>query len=392
MRAIGRSTRLCLWVPAAILGPLGVYVVVAGTDLGGMDWRKADDWLALLVPSVAMLLPPVLYLLTLPRYLGSDVLRSEVQASDSPGPASTNPGPFPLVLSVALYLPLMILMAVDVPPRAGPLFKAIPLFLTLWISCASANQWLRGESPVLPAENRRWSRLLDRCLETTSRFAPPPVLLLLGAILLAYTPWSDPDAIRFLKGQEMWITAEYGLGHDISAAKVILEYFGRFVYGGSLVLAACAVVLLLVSRFSVARLRNSRAAKILGLATVFLAICSISDFYFSWMTFLTSDRLPALRWIFFVLFFLHWLVPVFLGISVWSGAGQRENQARLRLRTAVVFYAPLLLFDLAMTPFFLGDALFPCVFVGLQLLAWGYLQLATLPQPLNLATGRTSTL
>jgi hypothetical protein len=36
-----------------------------------------------------------------------------------------------------------------------------------------------------------------------------------------------------------------------------------------------------------------------------------------------------------------------------------------------------------MTSFFLGDAFFPCAFVGLHLVAWGDLQLATLPQPLN---------
>jgi len=375
-----RATRLYLWVPAAILGPLGACVVVAGTDLGGINWRRADDWLALLAPSVALLLPPVLYLLTLPRYLCSADLRSDVQASASPG---TNPGLFPLVLSVALYLPLMILMASDQPFNAVRFFKAVPLFLVIWIFCASANQWLRGERALLAAENRRLSRLLHHCLKMTSRATPPPVLLLLGAILLAYSPWPDRGAFDFLRGRETWITADYGLGYDISAAKIILNFLGRFVYGGSLLLAACAVVLLLVSRLSVSRLRKSRAAKVLGLATIFLAICSISDFYFSWLAFLTYDRLPALRWIFFLLFFLHWLVPVFLALSVWRSGSQRENHARLNLRTAVVFYAPLLLFDLAMTPFFLGDAFLPCAFVGLQLLAWGYLQLAILPEPLN---------
>jgi hypothetical protein len=284
------------------------------------------------------------------------------------------------VLSVALYLPLMILMAGDQPFRVLPLL--VPLFLALWIFCAWANQWLRGVRPELPAESRRFSRLLHRCLEMTSRVTPPPVLLLGGAMLLAYSLLSDRDAFHLLDGQEMWITAQYGLGQDISAARIILSYLGPFVYGGSLVLAACAVVLLLVSRFSVARLRTSRAAKVLGLATIFLAICSISDLYFSWLAFTTHDGLPTLRWIFFLLFFLHWLVPLFLGVNAGSG-NPGVGRTQLAIRTAVVFYAPLLLFDLAMTSFFLGDAFFPCAFVGLNLLAWGYLQLAMLPQPLN---------
>jgi hypothetical protein len=276
----------------------------------------------------------------------------------------------------------MILMAGDQPFRALPILLAVPLFLALWIFCACANQWLRGERPELPAESRRFSRLLHRCLEMTSRVTPPPVLLLGGALLLAYSLLSDRDAFHLLDGQEMWITAQYGLGQDISAARIILSYLGPFVYGGSLVLAACAVVSLLVSRFSVARLRTSRAAKVLGLATIFLAICSISDLYFSWLAFMTDDRLPTLRWIFFLLFFLHWLVPLFLAVNARSG-NPGSGRTQLAIRTTVVFYAPLLLFDLAMTSFFLGDAFFPCAFVGLHLLAWGHLQLATLPQPLN---------
>ena len=378
MPETSRAARLYLWVPAAILGPLGVYVVVAETTLGGSHWRSADDWPSLLAPSVALLFPPVLYLLTLPRYLRSASLRNHVQASASPDP---NPGPLPLVLSVALYLPLMILMAGDQPFRALPIL-AVPLFLALWIFCACANQCLRGERPELPAESRRFSRLLHRCLEMTSRVTPPPVLLLGGALLLAYSLLSDRDAFHLLDGQEMWITAQYGLGQDISAARIILSYLGPFVYGGSLVLAACAVVLLLVSRFSVARLRTSRAAKVLGLATIFLTICSISDLYFSWLAFLTNDRLPTLRWIFFLLFFLHWLVPLFLAVNARSG-NPGAGRTQLAIRTAVVFYAPLLLFDLAMTSFFLGNAFFPCAFVGLHLLAWSHLQLAMLPQPLN---------
>jgi len=358
-------------VPAAILGPLGIYVVVAGTDWGRMDWGKWD-WVALLVPSTALLLPPVLYLLTLPRYLRNHI------PSNLPGPAGLNPGPFLLVLSVALYLPLMIWMAEE-SFRSLKLLRAVPLVLALWIFCACANQWLRGESPVPGAENRGPSRLLHRCLKMTSWFTPPPVLLLLGAILLAYSPWADYGAIGLLNGQETWITAEYGLGHDISAARIILKYLGPFGYGGSLLLAACTLVLLLVSKFSAGRLRIFRAAKVLGVATVFLAICSISDLYFSWLTFLTADSLPALRWIFFLLFFLHWLVPVFLAVSAKNG-NQGAGRTQLALRTAVAFYTPLLLFDLAMTSFFLADAFFPCLFVGLQLLAWGYLQLAMLPQ------------
>lgn len=372
----GRAMRLYLWVPAAILGLLGVYVVVARAVLAETD---TDKWKVVLVFSTALLLPAVLYLLTLHRYL-----RTEAQLPDLPRPAGANPGAFPLVLSVALYLPLMILVAND-QYQWKHLLESGPLFLVLWIFCACANQWLRGERTVVPVENSRSPRVLERCLQMTSRFLPPPVLLLLGAVLLACSPWTE-YVFDLLRGREMWITAHYGLGDQIPAAGLFLDYFGRFVYGGSLLLAACTVVLLLVCRLSSARMRATHAAAVLGLATGLLAICSITDYFFSWQSFELPDRPLAVHWILFCLFFLHWTVPLLLAFAFLRAPDRAEQTMRLELRTLVVFYAPLLLFDLGMAPFFVGDSSYSFVlvaFLGLQFLAWGYLQLAAFPQRLK---------
>lgn len=383
MPEIGQAMRLYLWAPAAILGLLGVCVAAAFVVQGDQD-----KWYYVLMFSTALLLAPVLYLLTLPRYL-----RNEAQGRELPMPAGASPGAFPLVLSVALYLPCMILMSssdggLRLLPRqiTISLVRSIPLFLVLWIFCACANQWLHGERSMVPAEKGSLPGGLHPCLEVTGRFLSSPVLLLLGAALLAYSLWTENIAFKFLKGQETWITAEYGLGEKIPAARLFLNYLGRFVYGGSLLVGACMVVLLLVCRFSSSRLRASPAAAILGLATGFFAIFSITDYYFSWQSFLLENHLPAVQWILFLLLFLHWLVPVFLAVSVLRAGREGKGPARLALKTVVLFYAPLLLFDLAMTPFFVEDSSFPFVlitFLGLQFLAWGYLQLATLPQELK---------
>jgi hypothetical protein len=384
MPEMGRAMRLYLWVPAAVLGLLGVCVVGVFVAQG-----DEDRWYYVLLFSTALLLPAVLYLLALPRYI-----RSETQGRDLTIPSGASPGAFPLVLSVALYLPCMILMSSS---KSGWLFRPqqstvsfvvqfVPLFLIPWIFCACASQWLSGERNAVPAENARALSGLNRCVEIASRFLRSPVLLLLGATVLAYSLWTGTIAFNLLKGHETWITAEYGLGDKISVARLFLNYLGRFVYGGSLLLAACTVVLLLVCRFSSARLRASRAAAVLGLATGFLAICSITDYYFSWQSFLLEDHLPTVRWILFLSLFLHWLVPVFLGITVLTAGREVEGPARPALRTVVLFYAPLLLFDLAMTPFFAGDSSFSFIlvtFLGLQFLVWGYLQLATLPLELK---------
>lgn len=305
-------------------------------------------------------------------------------------PTWASPGALPLILSVVLYLPCMFLMlSSDSELRVLPrqvtisLVRFIPLFLILWVFCAWANQWLCGERTVVPAENGGLPGGLHRSLEMTSRFLPPSVLLLLGAVLLACSLRTGNIAFGLLKGQEMWITAEYGLGAHIHAASLFLNFLGRFVYGGSLLLAVCTVVLLSLCRFSSARLRASRVAAVVGLSTAFLAMCSITDYYFSWQSFLLDDHFPSVRWILLVMFILHWLVPVFLAVTVLRAGRESGGPARLALRTVVVFYAPLLLFDLAMTPFFAADSsflFFLVSFLGLQFLAWGYLQLAILPQ------------
>jgi hypothetical protein len=383
MPEMGRAMRLYRWMPAAILGLFAIYAVAAPSV-----HDKEDKWYFVLIFSTALLLPPVLYLLTLPRYL-----RRESPERDSPISGEARPGAFPLVLSVALYLPCMILMAssqqdeVSLLPRqiTRTLVGSIPLFLILWIFCACASQWLRGERSVVPAENDRSPGGLHRCLKMTGRFLPPPVLLLLGAVLLTCTLWTDNSAFRLLKGQETWITAEYGLGEHIRAASVVLDFLGRFVYGASLLLAVFTVLLLAVCRFSSARLRASRAAAVLGLAAGFLAICSITDYYFSWQGFLLGNPLLAARFL-FLLLFLHWLVPASVAVSFLKAGGEGKYPPRLALRTVVLFYMPLLLFDFAMTPFFVEDLWFSFLlvaFLGLQFLAWGYLQLATLPQELK---------
>jgi hypothetical protein len=383
MLEIGRGMRLYLWVPAAILGLLGV-CVVAGFVAYGDEYK----WHYALIFSTALLSPAVLYLFTLPRYL-----RSETQGRDLTIPAGTSPGAFPLMLSVALYLPCMILMlSSDSELRLLPrelqisFVRFVPLFLILWIFGACTNQWLRRERSVAPAENGRLPGGLHRCLEMTALLLPPTVLLLLGAVLLACSLWTGNIAFELLKGQQTWITAEYGLGAHIHAASLFLNFLGRFVYGGSLLLAVCTVVLLPVCRFSSARLRASRVTAVVGLATAFLAMCSITDYYFSWQSFLLDDHFPSVRWILFVMLFLHWLVPVFLAVSVLRAGREGEGPARLALRTVVVFYAPLLLFDLAMTPFFAADSsflFFLVSFLGLQFLTWGYVQLAAFPQELK---------
>ena len=378
----GRDMRVYLQVPAAILGTLGVYVVAS--------FVVQDDkhkWYPALIFSTALLLPAVLYLFILPRDL-----RREPPGRDLNLAPGASPGAFPLMLSVALYLPCMILMVTSNDDFRLPrqisisLVRFLPLFFILWIFGACANQWLCGKHNPPPTENGRVPGGLRRSLELTSGFFSASVLFLLGTVLMACSLSTRNDGFDLLKGQATWITAEFGLGERISAARLFLQFLGRFVYGGSLLLAVCTVVLLAACRFSSVRLRASRAAAVAGLPAGFLAICSITDYYFSWQSFLLEDHMPPVQWILFLLLLLHWLVPIFLAVSILRVRLKGSSPARLELSIVILFYLPLLLFDLAMTPFFAGDSsfwFFLVSFLGLQFLAWGYLQLATLPQELK---------
>jgi len=362
------AVRFCLRVQAGILGALGLYILLA---LAGPP--DEDKRLRLVAFSTALLLPIVLYLFTLPRYL-----RNKTEGGESAPAAGARVNAIPLVLSAVLYLPLMILMSSDLQGWKRVL-EAVPLFLVLWLFCACAYQWLGGQRAEAPAENGGLARVLSRALELSSRLLLSPLLLLLGVVLLARSLWAEDIAFRLLKGGETWITAEYGLGSHIDAARLFLDYFGPLVYAGSLVVGACTVVLLLACRFSSVKLRASRAATVVALAAAFLAIASVTDYYFSWLSFLLDGKLPAADWILFALFFLHWAVPLLVAFRFLRATKRKEQTVWLALRTLVVFYTPLLLFDLAMTPFFVSDfgSQFALdTFLGLQFLSWGYVQAA----------------
>jgi hypothetical protein len=222
-----------------------------------------------------------------------------------------------------------------------------------------------------------WGRRLDR----VSYYLRFHLMLLLGITLVTYSLLvTKAEAFPLLTGEVRWITAEYGLGQRFSVAAFLLTYLGRFIYVASLLLAACTVVLLVVFRFSAVALRNSRVAAALGLLAYFLAICSITDYYFSWISFLLEGNLPFLHWILFLFFLLHWLVPLLFAAAVIGKRRSREQTVDQELKIVIVFYTPLLLFDVAMTPFFVSNffvsPFFPAAFLGLQFLAWGYLALA----------------
>ena len=244
--------------------------------------------------------------------------------------------------------------------------------------CACLCQWLRIRRWDDAGNHTASSLGLAHWLEVTTRILRPEVVLLLGSVLLAFSLWDRVSAVALLSGSEKWITAAYGLGARIDAAEVVLNYLGRLVYGGSLVVGAGTVVWLGMRRFTGTKLRAPRLTLGLGIAAGFLAICSITDYYFSWLSFLLDRHLPHLDWILFSLFFLHWAAPLSLAAMMVRARRSLEGTGPA-LRAVVAFYAPLVLFDLAMTPFFSTDFGSPFIltaFLGLQLLAWGYVGLA----------------
>jgi hypothetical protein len=367
---VRRTMRACLWTQAATLGVIGVYVLWAH-----VRHRTEDLLTQALFFSTALLWPSVFHLLLVPTYF-----RSEKAASNGAGGTGAGARVGPLALSVALYLPLMVFLS-----SSKDMWKSLPtpapLFLVLWILTACLFRWLRigrlNDTGIHPGPLRG----LDRWLELTARAFRPEIVILLGLVLLAIS-LREQYEIDLLDGRAMWITAEVGLGDRISAARVVLKYLGRLVYGGSLLVSAGTVVWLAVARL-LRGLTALRLAVGLGITAGFLAICAITDFYISWLSFMLNGRLPNLDWVLFGLFFLNWAAPLCL-VAMTARARRFREQAQQVVQAIVMYYAPLLLLDLAMSPFFVEKGgvafeVFPFIlaaFLGLQLLSWGYVRLA----------------
>ena len=357
--------RNCLWAQAAILGMLGVYVMWADV-LHGPKEEMLPQGLAF---GTALLWPAVFYLLLILGYFRA------MPAEDRSGGVPAPPSVWPLALALGLYLPLMILLSSE-PRKWMPPTTALPFF-ALWLFGACLRQWLRigwsKDTSHAPAPS--WD--MGRWLEWTVRVFRPQVVLVMGTVILAFSLWGPRTAISLLNGSDRWITAEYGLGEHINAATFILKYLGPLVYGSSLLVGLGTLVCLGLCKFSGARLKVSRLAAGLGIAASILAIASITDYYFSWLSFLLQED-RKVHWALFALLLVSWTAALLFAVMMVRVRRLKE-ESKSTLRTLALLYSPLLLFDLAMSPFFAGEFDSPFIlttFLGLQFLTWGYVGLA----------------
>ena len=351
-----QAMRLVLWAQGISWSVLGVYVL----------WffitsNIEDKWGTALVISTALFLPAAWYLVSTWKYLNNHT--QEVRRMG---------GALPLVIFASLYLPLLIMVG------ATKSFFFLPVF---WLFCASIYPCLQANPVFGTGSLVRPPHLLEEWLGATRRVFPPLAVLLLGAILMAYSFWIERPWPHLLSGKELWITAEYGLGEYSSASRLFMDFLGRLIYCGSLLIAASAIILLFVYRFSTKALQTSRLVALISAAGAYLAICSMTDYFFSWLYFSVSSELPALKAVFFKLSFVHWIIPLLLLVAISQGRNSRMRSVEPALKIIIAFYIPIFLFDLAMSPFFVSDGLFsspfyPTAFLGLQFLSWGFLALS----------------
>ncbi len=362
--------RVCLRAQAAILGMLGVYLVWADVFHGSKE-EMLPQGLAFVT---ALVWPAVFYLMLILGYFRA------MPAEDRSGGVPAAANVWPLALALGLYLPMMILLSSE-PRKWMPPTTALPFF-ALWLFGACLRQWLRigwsKDTSHAPAPS--WG--VGRWLEWTVHVFRPQVVLLMGSVILAFSLWEPRTAISLLNGSDRWITAEYGLGERINAATFILKYLGPLVYGGSLLVGLGTLVCLGQCKFSGARLKTSRLAAGLGIAAGILAIASITDYYFSWLSYLVQED-RKVQWALFGLLLLSWAVALVFAVMMVR-VRRLNEESKSTLRALALLYSPLLLFDLAMSPFFVGELDSPFIdspfilttFLGLQFLAWGYVGLA----------------
>ena len=230
-----------------------------------------------------------------------------------------------------------------------------------------------------------------RFLEWSRRLLRPPwhiavgALLVLSSLFLEVTdPWGPEMGFRVLLGEETWITSEHGIpdvfGYgEWEGGRFLLAHLGRGVYVASLIVATLAFLHLVVQMFMSSRLRNSWMVNLMAWLSAFLAIYSIADFYYGWLGFLLNQA-KGLAWILYGLWLIHWMTPlVILSTLILRGGRMMETWPSLP-RWLLVFFTPLLLFDMTTIPLLSLDfdlwglAGF---FLGIQMLCWGYVELVT---------------
>lgn len=361
-----RSMRLCIWTQALTLTAIGAWglLLIFRSD-------EADEWVPIVAYCTAVFLPFALYVAFLRQLRPNAGQRPKMSLL--------------LALSTLPYLPVMIALATTAPPfrsRASITMIVAPLILApaIWLLCSYLYALLSGE-PLGP--NNEQPDRLGKYFRTTKRLVSSSAVLLVGAILpITGFVLDRDDATRILLGQTTWITAEYGLGHGLYAARVIIDSTGRLCYAATLLCSALMIVLLLLHKFSTVRLQKSRSLRLLTYLLVFLAILTVADYFYSWIWFLIGDGPHATYFTLIVLFLAQWAVPI-LFLMQWRGNRIASEGTIAARRLALIFYIPMWLFVVAMTPFFLDDVQFlncATAYLGVVFLSFGALGISSTSQ------------
>ncbi len=223
----------------------------------------------------------------------------------------------------------------------------------------AARVWEKGE---------RWAR--------TMVFRRKPRLsLVTGSLLILITLYlatavgscgSREPGYEVVLGREDWVSA-----HFLSPSWIakVLAPVGRGMYILSLILALATLLLVALSRRP-GYLHRARLLTTLCAVAGAISLFVLADFSFLVLLGIAGSTLP---WT------LGWLVP----LGLWYAFGfshRKEARARWeKIRFSLVrLYAPIVICDIYMLVFGVSTGFFgfPAYFVGVHLLAIGYLQLA----------------
>ena len=365
-----RAILFCMWLNGIVLVGVGIW--------GTTHLVRSEEFVPSIAFYAATLLPLVIYRLLFSRFFGAK------EGSDAH--AKRRSVAVRLVVAAILYVPTLLVMAraslEDTRNSIVPWGALLFLLLTLWVLCAYLRSWLADYESASP---RTTLGPLGRLLQRSKLMIPSRVLLVVGAIL-PFTGYllDREDANQILIHEREWITAEYGLGYHLQAARVVLGYLGPLAYAATLLAAALIVILLFINRFSAQKLRRSRVIPPLKALLVMACILTVADYFYSWIWFI-SDGVVAMHLVLIALFLIQWAVPV-----IYLTATRRENlqnnpdAANLR-QLMFIFYLPMVLFVIAMAPFFVaGSDFLNCAtaYLGVLFLTAGVLDLSA-RQPLS---------
>ncbi len=348
--------------------------------------RRNDPGEWVVVLGTGLLLPAILAALAISRIplLGPTHAQSANVGAGKPVSFAV----VSLIPAVALWLSYLLLSSMDTSDLVKEALIPCALDAVLLTALFSFIRAQTGSSTGADLSGRSSQNRvvflcnrLDWLLERGERILRPALLQVMGAALVLSAPviasGRSFDLSPWLRNR--WVAAEWGLADCLPVLRPAFDFLGRSSFVVALLLAASTLIFALARTIRPGPGVFNRVSKILACAAAILGACSTMDLYFGWMGLTGGGNASDLwLWSFFALGAL--VLTGSLAMIATTVVSNTPHRA-IVIPCTVMLYATIACTNFLITGAFLspGDRGFnglAAFYVGVQFLAWGWIQMA----------------